>query len=76
VWIDWPAYFRPEWVTAYEALGLEAWLRRERIEEEAARWRDVLGEERVKSGREWFYGRVTPQQRLARLTRSAVPASS
>src|SRR5262249_20786515 len=45
VWIDWPAYFRPEWVAAYEQLGLSEWLQRERIEEEAARWRDVLGEE-------------------------------
>ena len=54
VWLDWPAHFRPEWVALYRAHGAADWLTRERIEEEAARWRETLGEERVKVGREWF----------------------
>lgn len=54
VWLDWPAHFRPDWVALYRAHGAADWLTRGRIEAEAAHWRETLGEERVKAGREWF----------------------
>ena len=57
VWLDWPAHFRPAWVQLYQEQGFADWLRRERVEEEAVRWRDVLGDDRVKTGRDWFLGR-------------------
>jgi len=57
VWLDWPAHRRPEWVALYQEHGFADWLTRARIEAEAGRWRDVLGEDRVKSGREFFVGR-------------------
>jgi hypothetical protein len=54
VWLDWPAHFRPGWTQQYRDLGLEEWLRPPRIEQEAERWRQALGAERVKLGRDWF----------------------
>lgn len=54
VWLDWPAHTRPDWVALYHAHGMDDWLTRPRIEAEAARWQEVLGDERVKIGREWF----------------------
>jgi hypothetical protein len=58
VWLDWPTYFRPEWVALYRQHGLEEWLRPERTRAEQARWTAVLGEDRVKVGRPWFIGRT------------------
>jgi DNA repair photolyase len=54
VWLDWPAHFRADWVALYREHGFDVWLTRDRVEEEAARWREALGDERVKTGREWF----------------------
>jgi hypothetical protein len=54
VWLDWPAHFRPGWVALYRNHGFDRWLTRGRIEDEAARWRETLGDDRVKTGREWF----------------------
>lgn len=54
VWLDWPAHLRPDWAERYRDLGLGDWLRRDRIEAEAERWRACLGDARVKVGREWF----------------------
>ena len=62
VWLDWPAHFRTEWVRLYREHGFADWLRRGRVEEEAAAWREVLGEERVKTGRPWFMGRERGQR--------------
>jgi DNA repair photolyase len=56
VWLDWPAHLRPDWVALYREHGLADWLTRTRIEDEAARWRAELGEQRVRAGREWFAG--------------------
>ncbi|MGH2588823.1 MAG: radical SAM protein [Dehalococcoidia bacterium] len=63
VWLDWPAHLRADWTDLYRQHGLGEWLRRERIEEEAARWRSVLGDERVKIGREWFAWRAGHPER-------------
>ena len=57
VWLDWPAHFRADWVALYRAHGLEEWLGRAKVEQEAARWRAVLGSERVRTGRPGFIGR-------------------
>jgi DNA repair photolyase len=54
VWLDWPAHFRPGWVAFYREHGFDRWLTRGCVEEEAARWREMLGDDRVKTGREWF----------------------
>ena len=58
VWLDWPAHFRGGWTEIYQRHGFGDWLRREHIEREAERWVEVLGEERVKTGREGFAGRM------------------
>jgi hypothetical protein len=68
VWLDWPAHFRPEWVALYRDHGAGDWLTRGRVEEEAARWRATLGDERVKTGREWFawrFGEDRPRRAVA-----------
>lgn len=57
VWLDWLAHFRAGWADLYRRHGFGDWLRRERVEEEAAAWTAALGEERVKTGRPFFIGR-------------------
>ena len=59
VWLDWPTHFRTEWTARYREAGIAEWLRPERIAAEAARWRAALGEERVRVGQAWFYGRAS-----------------
>jgi hypothetical protein len=65
VWLDWPDHIRPGWASLYDRNGVADWLTRGRVEAEAARWRDVLGEERVKVGREWFAWRYRADRRDA-----------
>jgi DNA repair photolyase len=57
VWLDWPAHRRPEWVALYQEHGFADWLTRGWIEAEADRWRRVLGDDRVRTGRQFFRGR-------------------